>query len=136
MNNLAPALLAIVLTTACVSTHERVLGTQNSQVQTRNYQSRAFETNDRDMVLRSIISTMQDLGFIINKADQTLGTISGTSFSNSSRLTVSVRQMGQNRIVVRANAQAGLKEIADPVPYQNFFNALAQSLFLEAHLID
>jgi len=122
--------------TACVSTHERVLGTQNSQVQTRNYQSRAFETNDRDMVLRSIISTMQDLGFIINKADNTLGTISGTSFANSSRLTVSVRQMGQNRMVVRVNAQAGLKEIADPVPYQNFFNALAQSLFLEAHTID
>jgi hypothetical protein len=136
MNNLVPVLLAIVLMTACVSTHERVLGTQNSQVQTRNYQSRAFETNDRDMVLRSIISTMQDLGFIINKADQTLGTISGTSFSTNSRLTVSVRQMGQNRIVVRANAQAGLKEIADPMPYQNFFNALAQSLFLEAHLID
>jgi hypothetical protein len=136
MNILIPALLSIALMTACVSTHERVLGTQNSQVQTRNYQSRAFETNDRDMILRSILSTMQDLGFIINKADKTLGTISGTSFANNSKLTVSVRQMGQNRMIVRANAQAGLKEIADPLPYQNFFNALSQSLFLDAHIID
>jgi hypothetical protein len=125
-----------MLFTACVSTHESVLGTQNSQVQTRNYQSRSFETSDREMVLRSVISTLQDLGFIVNKADEKLGTISGTSFTNNSKLTVSIRQMGQNQIVVRANAQAGLREIADPIPYQNFFNALSQSLFLEAHMIN
>jgi hypothetical protein len=129
-------LVPVFLLTACISTQKSVLGTQNSQVQTRNYQSRAFETTDREMVLRSVISTLQDLGFVINNADEKLGTISGTSFSNNSKLTVSIRQMGQNRIVVRANAQAGLKEIADPIPYQNFFNALAQSLFLDAHIID
>ena len=88
------------------------------------------------MVLRSIISTMQDLGFIIDKADEKLGTISGTSFTQSSKLTVSVRQTGQNRTLVRANAQAGLKEITDPIPYQNFFNALSQSLFLDAHMVE
>ena len=136
MKILVPSLLFITLLTACVSTHERVLGTQNSQVQTRNYQSRAFDTQDREMVLRSIISTMQDLGFIIDKADEKLGTVSGTSFTQNSKLTVSVRQTGQNRIIVRANAQAGLKEITNPIPYQNFFSALAQSLFLEAHAID
>jgi len=136
MKNLIPTSFVILLSTACVSTHERVLGTQNSQLQTRNYQSRAFETQDREMVLRSIISTMQDLGFIIDKADDKLGTITGTSFTQGSKLTVSVRQIGQNRIIVRANAQAGLKEITDPIPYQNFFAALGQSLFLEAHAID
>jgi hypothetical protein len=112
------------------------MGTQHSQVQTRNYQSRSFETDDRGMVLRSVVSTMQDLGFIIGRADERLGTITGTSFSNGSKLTVSVRAMGQGRVVVRANAQAGLNEISDPVPYQNFFSALSQSLFLEAHLVE
>jgi len=136
MKKIYPALFLITLLTACVSTHESVLGTQNSQVQTRSYQSRVFETQDREMVLRSIISTMQDLGFIIDKADEKLGTISGTSFTQSSKLTVSVRQTGQNRTLVRANAQAGLKEITDPIPYQNFFNALSQSLFLDAHMVE
>jgi len=112
------------------------MGTRHSQVQTRNYQSRSFETDDREMVLRSVISTMQDLGFIIGKADEKLGTITGTSFANSSKLTVSVRVMGQHRIAVRANAQADLQEIADPVPYQNFFNALSQSLFLDAQMVE
>lgn len=115
----------------CASTHNDVLGTRYSQVQMRNYQSRAFETNDKSMVLRAVISTMQDLGFIIDRADEKLGTISGTSFSNSSKLTVSVRSV-DGMMVVRANAQAGQRAITDTIPYQNFFDALAQSLFLEA----
>jgi len=130
------ALLSLALLPACVSTYDSVLGAQNSQVQTRNYQSRTFDTKDREMVLRSVISTMQDLGFIIDKADEKLGTISGTSFANSSKLTVSVRQIGQNQTLVRINAQVGLTEIKDPVSYQNFFNALSQSLFLDANLTD
>ena len=130
------ALLPVALLMACISTHDSVMGTQHSQLQTRNYQSRSFETDDRGMVLRSVISTMQDLGFIIGRADEKLGTITGTSFANGSKLTVSVRATGPNRIVVRANAQAGLNEIADPKPYQNFFNALSQSLFLEAQMVE
>jgi hypothetical protein len=130
------AALLATCATACVSTHESVMGAQHSQVQTRNYQSRSFETGDRETVLRSIVSTMQDLGFIIGRADEKLGVITGTSFANGSKLTVSVRAMGPGRTVVRANAQAGLREIADPAPYQNFFNALSQSLFLEAHAVE
>jgi hypothetical protein len=136
MRSALSALLPLALASACVSTHESVMGAQHSQLQTRNYQSRTFDTNDREMVRRSVVSTMQDLGFIIEKADEKLGTISGTSFANRSRLTVSVRAAGQARVMVRANAQANLREISDPIPYQNFFDALSQSLFLDAHLVE
>lgn len=118
---------------ACVTVKDDVLGNSASQLQTRNYQSRSFDTTDRDLVLRSVISTMQDLGFIIDKADKTLGTISGTSYSfGASKLTVSIRKNGK-QIIVRANAQKGLNAIDDPIPYQNFFESLNKSLFLEAH---
>jgi len=136
MNKLLLSCMGGMLLTACVTTQQSVMGTKHSQVQTRNYQSRSFETDNRELVLRSIVSTMQDLGFIIGRADEKLGTVTGTSFANSSKLTVSVRVVEQNRIVVRANAQVGLNEISDPVPYQNFFNALSQSLFLEAHMVE
>ena len=129
-------LFGITLLGGCVSTHQDVLGTKNSQVATRNYQSRTFDTNDKQMVMRSVIATMQDLGFIIDKADETLGTISGTSFTYDSKLTVSVRPSGSKQMLVRANAQSGLHEITNPVTYQNFFNSLAQSLFLDAHTIE
>ena len=131
MKKILGALFVISCLTGCVSAHNDVLGTKHSQVQMRNYQSRAFETEDKAMVLRAVISTMQDLDFIIERADEKLGTISGTSFSNASKLTVSVRVV-DGMTVVRANAQAGLRAISDPIPYQNFFNALSQSLFLEA----
>jgi PBP1b-binding outer membrane lipoprotein LpoB len=136
MKKILAALFAIVLLSGCVSTHQDVLGTKYSQVQTRNYQSRAFDTSDRQMVLRSAVSTMQDLGFIIDRADETLGTISGTSFTHSSKLTVSVRAMSKTQMIVRVNAQAGLKEITDPIAYQNFFDALSQSLFLDAYMVE
>ena len=136
MKKIFVVLFGVTLLCGCVSTSQSVLGTQNSQVATRNYQSRTFDTNDKKMVLRSVISTMQDLGFIIDRADETLGTVSGTSFTNDSKMTVSVRPSGTKQMLVRANAQANLHEITSPVAYQNFFNALSQSLFLDAHMVE
>lgn len=136
MKKLVFAFITVFALGACVSTHQDIMGSAASQVQMRNYQSRAFDTKDRAMVLRSVIATLQDLGFIIDRADEKLGTVSGTSFANRSKLTVSVRSSGTNQVVVRANAQSGLNEITDPVPYQNFFNSLAQSLFLDAHTVE
>ena len=129
--------IAIVLNlSACASTHNDVLGTSQSQIQMRNYQSRSFDTYDKALVLRAIISTMQDLGFIIDKADEKLGTISGTSYTHTSKMTVSIRVINNKQIIVRANAQIGLQALEEPIAYQNFFNALGQSLFLEAHEVE
>lgn len=136
MKKIVVAIFGLTLLTGCITTNQSVLGTANSQVETRNYQSRMFDTNDKKMVLRSVISTMQDLGFIIDRADETLGTVSGTSFTNNSKMTVSVRPSGKKQMLVRANASAGLHEITAPAAYQNFFNALSQSLFLDAHMVE
>ncbi len=129
------SIIVVLSLSACASTHHDVLGTSQSQVQMRNYQSRSFDTNDKALVLRAVISTMQDLGFIIDRADEKLGTISGTSYTHASKMTVSIRA-NNNKIVVRATAQVGLKPLEEPIAYQNFFNALGQSLFLEAHEVE
>ena len=138
MKKILYSLFILTLLCGCASTHNDVLGTTQTQVQMRNYQSRMFDTSDKAMVMRSVVSTMQDLGFIIERADEKLGTVSGTSYirSNESKLTVSVREINDKQIVVRANGQVGLQALDDPVPYQNFFNALGQSLFLEAHEVE
>lgn len=132
------SLCIATLLCGCASTHDDVLGTTQTQVQMRNYQSRMFDTSDKSMVLRAVVSTMQDLGFIIERADEKLGTVSGTSYviNNASKLTVSVRAVNDKQVVVRANGQVGLKALDNPIPYQNFFNALGQSLFLEAHEVE
>ena len=106
-----------------------------SQVSLRNIQTKAFDTTDKSKTLRTIIATLQDLGFVIDKADKSLGTVTGTKFvrHKALKMTVSVRPRSNAQLIVRANAQYGIRPINDPIPYQDFFNSLAKAMFLEAH---
>lgn len=125
--------MCLVVLAGCVTNDSRIVGDVDSQVAIRQIQSRAFDTRDRAAVMRGVIATLQDLGFIIDKADDTLGTISATQFSGgATKMTVSVRD-ADDQIIVRANASRGMYPIEEARPYQNFFNALAQSLFLAEH---
>ena len=121
-----------VMLAACATTNQAALDSSSSQVATRNYQTRSFDTTDKSNVMNNIVATMQDLGFVIEKADKDIGTISGFSFTNQTTMTVSVR-LKEKSILVRANASKGNNAIKDPKAYQNFFNALSQSLFLTAN---
>lgn len=135
MKPLLPVLLVCAsLLGGCATTNQRVLDMgDESQLQKRSYQSRIFETADKEKVLRAIISTLQDLGFVIDRADLMLGSISATKQDrNQIRITVSVRLKGNDRMLVRANAQLNISPIEDPKEYQNFFSSLEKSLFLTA----
>jgi hypothetical protein len=114
-----------------------VLDVEQSQVKLRQIQSRRFDTPDKTKVLRAIISTLQDLGFIVEKADEKMGMVSAVKRSGyTMKMTVTVRPFGEDQSLVRANAQMNLKAIDDPEPYQQFFSALGKSLFLQAQSID
>lgn len=131
-------LILLVLPTlfACVSQDSRILQ-GGSQVQLRSIQTRAFDTNDRQLVARNIIATLQDLSFVIDKADLDLGTITATKLGGYQiRMTVTVRPRSESQLLVRASAQYNLKPIEDPQPYQDFFNALGKSLFLAVHEVE
>lgn len=135
MKLLLPILLICAsLLSGCATTNQRVLDMgDETQLQKRSYQSRIFETADKEKVLRAIISTLQDLGFVIDRADLMLGSISATKQDrNQIRITVSVRPKGSDRMLVRANAQLNISPIEDPKEYQNFFSSLEKSLFLTA----
>jgi len=74
----------------------------------RSMQSRRFETNDKIKTLRTVMATLQDLGFVIDKADDVLGSVSATKLDRYAlRITVNVRPYGEgeNQLIVRANAQ-------------------------------
>jgi len=137
MKKTAICLCAALAFAGCTTTNENVLGTgDQSQVELRNMQSRSFDSGDKSAVMRGVISTMQDLGFIIDRADEKLGTVSGTSFANRSKMTVTVREQGKTQTLVRANATMGTSSINDPRAYQNFFNSLSQALFLQANGVE
>ena len=84
-----------------------------------------------------MIATLQDLGFVIDKADADLGAVSATKLDGYElRMTVTVRPRDKTQLLVRASAQYQMKPIEDPEPYQDFFMALEKSMFLASHKID
>jgi hypothetical protein len=99
-----------LLLTGCQTMQERVLdssATGQTSVELRAMQSRSFDTSDKQKTMRTVIATLQDLGFVVDKADLDLGSISATKLSGYAlRITVNVRPgaSGKN-MIVRANAQ-------------------------------
>ena len=132
------ALMAAVLQLGCATTRDRVLDTgDETQLQKRSYESRIFDTSDKERVLRATISTLQDLGFVIDRADFVLGMVSGTKYAGYQlKITVSLRPKGNNRMMVRANAQFNIRSMNEPKQYQDFFSSLEKSLLLAAHEAD
>ncbi len=140
MTGLRPlaALLALALpVSACrMDSQDEVLATSRSQLQLRAVETRAFDTTERAAILRAVIATLQDLGFIVDRADDLIGTVTATKLSGYAlRLTVTLRPVGK-RILVRASGQYNLEAVTDPQPYQQFFAALSKALFLQANQVD
>tara|TARA_B110000971_G_scaffold219748_1_gene261595 strand:- start:2531 stop:2968 length:438 start_codon:yes stop_codon:yes gene_type:complete len=109
-----------------------------SAVQLRSFQSRAFDTTSKQKTLKTVVATMQDLGFAILKADSVIGVISGVKYAgkHSASLTVTVRIKNDKQIIVRANVQQHLKAVEDAEIYQDFFVSLEKAMFLKAHSVD
>jgi hypothetical protein len=132
------SVVAAVLLAGCqFDSRQQILATSQSAAQLRSYQTRAFDTIDRTKTLRTVIATLQDLGFVIDKADATLGTVTATKLDGYAlRMTVTVRERGSTQLLVRANAQYNDMAVETPEPYQQFFEALQKAMFLTAHQVD
>ncbi|KFI23568.1 hypothetical protein HW44_03065 [Nitrosococcus oceani] len=131
--------VACIFASSCATTNQRVLDSDSGQsaLQKRSYQTRYFDSNDKEFVMRGLISTLQDLGFVLDDANMMLGTVSGTRFYKGAayKATGSVRPSSARRtIMVRLNLQYGVKPIEDAVPYQDIFASLSKSLFLQANV--
>lgn len=134
---LAIAGLAALLSGCETTSDRRLLETEKGQVELRQMQTRAFDTADREKTLRTVMATFQDLGFVLDKADATLGTVTATKLDQYRlRMTVTVRPKGQAQVLVRANAQYNERAVVEPTPYQQFFNALGKAMFLEAQQVE
>jgi hypothetical protein len=137
LKHAAMAMSCAAALAGCAPSTEAVLETSQSAVALRSFQQRAFDTTDMEKTLRTVIATLQDLSFVVDKADLDLGTVSATKLSGYQvRITVTVRPRGATQLLVRANAQYMDKAIEDPKPYQNFFTALEKAMFLTAQQVD
>jgi len=119
----------------CGSSQKQVLLADESAVKLRSIQSRVFDTTDKTKMLRTTMATLQDLGFVVDSADDSIGTVSATKLDRYAlRMTVTVRPRNERQLLVRASAQYNLRAVESPEPYQNFFAALEKAIFLTAHM--
>jgi hypothetical protein len=107
----------------------------DAQMKIRSAQSRTFEVNDRTVAMRGVIAALQDLGFIIERANEPLGLVTAARFAEPNYydvlgVTVTVRPQDDGKTMIRANAIYNNRPIEDPKVYQNFFASVERSFFL------
>lgn len=129
------AFLVMVQGCAVPQPSQDMLAPTEAQLKIRSMQTRAFDLKDRQVALRGVIAALQDLGFIIERANESLGLVTAARFAEPNfydvmGVTVTVRPEGDGRMTIRANAIYNNKPIEDPKVYQNFFATLERSLFV------
>jgi len=112
-----------------------LLAPTEEQMKIRNMQTRTFDISDRKVAMRGVISALQDLGFIIERANEPLGMVTGARFAEPNYydvvgITVTVRQANASQTTIRANALFNNEPITDPEVYRNFFATLERSFFI------
>lgn len=132
------ALIALLSVSGCASPPPEpvdLLAPTEEQMKIRNMQTRTFEIADRQVAIRGVIQALQDLGFIIERANEPLGLVTAARFAEPRYfdvvgVTVTVRDAGDARMTIRVNAIFNNEPITDPEVYRNFFATLERSLML------
>lgn len=134
---LTPIGISVMLFTGCMKDSRQMIIENPQQLEIRSYQTKEYNKSKKDLS-RAVISTLQDLSFIIDKADMETGTVTATKLAQNAamKITIIVREKSKDTMQVRANAQfasAGVmpQAVTEPETYQAFFTALDKSLFLE-----
>jgi hypothetical protein len=131
------ALTGLLSLAGCATTTPTNIAGSGTQLETRQIQTREYDTLDKAMTMRSVIATLQDLGFTIDQADAELGTITATRLHEyTMRMTVTVVQKQGDQISVRANARIGENAVTDAATYQDFFVVLDKAMFLTLNKVD
>ena len=130
-------LICVAGLAGCATATPVDIGSNTTQLESRQIQTRQYDTLDKTLTMRSVVATLQDLGFTIDQADAELGTITATRYQQSTmRMTVTVIQRGEERVSVRSNARIDERPVSDAATYQDFFVALDKAMFLTLKGVD
>jgi len=123
--------IVVLITQGCQTNSSKQVLAAGSQVELRSYQTRTYDSMTKEVVMRVVMATLQDLGFVILQADDVAGIISAAKLDGYQlKMSVSVRNKS-SQVIVRANAQYNITPVEDPQPYNDFFTSLEKALFLD-----
>jgi hypothetical protein len=146
------AFIAILATPGCVMStpeqHADALTLRSSAVDSRQIEARRYDTHDEAGLMAATLGVLQDLGYTVNETSAGAGLINGSKDRQGTRIRVSVvvrPTTDRAAMTARVSFQTitapifgqplQVQTITDPLIYQQFFERLSQSLFLEAHQI-
>jgi hypothetical protein len=87
----AVIILLGVLSSCTVVRFPEQVNTPQTQLQTREYQTREFDTNDVRLVMKAMLNVLQDDGFVVKNAVTDLGLLTATKEVQLSDKSVSNR---------------------------------------------
>jgi hypothetical protein len=97
-----------------------------------NIQNRTFDTTDKVQLQSTIVATLQDLSYTIDKADATSVTATKSN-GHVQHMAVTLRDHGPKETLVHAAALNGGTPIDDALPYKQFFTVLEKAMLLTAN---
>ena len=132
--------LSAVLLASCAArppVREVIFEDQMTLVQMRSIQTRTFELTDRLKAMRAVIATLQDLDFVIDRADSRLGIVTATKLKGYHlHITVKVDDRRSGPLLVRVHLSVSFTNAASPESYtigsdmyQAFFASLGKNVF-------
>jgi len=127
--------LGFVACTAAPPPTDDLLAVSEEQMKLRTIQTRDFDIEDRRQAMRGVVAALQDLGFIVERANEPMGLVSAARFAepnfyNVVGVTVTVRQTSATTTTIRINAIFNNAPVTDSKVYQNFFATLQKSMFI------
>lgn len=128
--------MALAVAGCQTNNQPQIVLSKKSPVELRAMQARAFETSDQNKALRTVIATLQDLGYGVDKVEPAAGTVSASKLAKL-RMTATVYPRGPSRMIIRSNAvvmNLGVEsQVDDPAFYKDlFFEPLGKAMFLTA----
>lgn len=130
-------IVSTIIFSGCVANSKDMIIDNEQSLKLRSYQTKEYG-KEKVIVARAVVSTLQDLSFIIDKADMPTGTVTATKLVKgaSMRMTIITREKNKTSTQVRANAQFSSfnqmpETVTEPEVYQSFYTALDKAIFLE-----
>ena len=117
-------LLAAGLLGGCATPVDPMQAKQR-QLQLERMQTKVIDTRDRNALLRGVITSFQDLNFVIANADSVEGSVVAKKYgAYPIVMTVTVEPLSNTQIKVRGIARHEAEVVEDPFLYEQFFSSL------------
>ena len=135
--SLRAAAIAVIGVAAVCASAPAAADSGADRAQAPNAKTRTFQTANREKVLRVAMATLQDHGFVIEKANSDAGSFTAAKIEKYPlRITVTAQVRGERQVVVRADAQYEDTPVEAPKLYHDFFAALDGAMRLASHAAD